>query len=417
MSASVAFVLVLSVLPSQQGSQSDDVAVSVARLVQQLEADEFAIRRAAREALLKFGPKILPLLATPTNATANLKGELDSVRRALRDQRAVGTLKPKLVTLNGKLTVDQIVDRVRKQSGNSLSVAQLSPQTRGRELDVSYSKTPFWQVVNDLSERLKVGFKVRDGGVQFESQTPLARSSLHELFLTTLAKPQSKPLQGRTDNLLLRLPLTCAPEPRVRALFAKAIESAVIVKSGSGNVLDNYSQGQSLELPFAGRGERVAWTHDVVLPKGVAADQLDIQGELSVLMATAYEKFEFKDLRPQLHPRIRRTGVDLRLEDVDENESRGEVSITITVGWNRSVSVFDSYRTWQFHNEAWLKTSEGKRLNFKAPLSIDRHVGGAVLLTYRFVGLEEPVRFCSFVYEAPSSLQTVRVPFRFSATE
>ena len=417
MPATLAFVLVLSILPSPWQSESDDVKAKVARLIPQLDADKYAARSAARETLIKLGPDILPLLVAPDDASDNLQGELESIRRTLQNERATGSLKPKLVTLSGTLTVDQVIDRVRKQSGNRLSVAKLTPEQRGRKLDLSYVKTPFWKVVTDLSERLKADIVTKDGSVQLIPNSTNAASSVHESFLVTLDPRQSKPLVGDSSRSLLRLPLSLAPEPRTRALFANVLGSGLTVRTRDGTVLQNYSPAATLELPFAGRGEHVRWMHDVLVPKGTEANELDVKGELSVLMAAGYEQFEFKDLRPQRRPRIRRMGVDLSLEDVDTNESRGEVSITITVGWKRAVAVFDSYRTWQFHNEAWLKTSEGKRLEFKAPLTIDAHVGGAVQLTYRFVGLDEPVRFCSFIYEAPSTLETVRVPFRFRVEE
>lgn len=185
------------------------------------------------------------------------------------------------------------------------------------------------------------------------------------------------------------------------------------VASETGREFPPFSPDQRLELPFGGRGESVAWNHDVVLPPDQSVEALTISGSIQVLMAVGYERFEFPQLANAKRTRQRRTGVFLFLDDVELDEEQGDVTITLTVNWLRSIGAFDSYRTWQFHNEAWLQTPDGSRVNFSGPLRTDGQAGGAVRLTYRFTGVTAPLKECRFVYEAPTALQTVTVPFRF----
>jgi hypothetical protein len=408
----LALVVVLSVLPGNQQTKPD-LPARVQALVENLDADKFAVRKSAREALMEVGPRALPFLTVPPNASVQLRLELEQVQERLRNQRAVRSLEASNVTLEGTFTVDQLAAGLTKQSGNVVSVAQLDSATRGQTVNVSFRNAAFWETIFSLRKQLSCGVTVSEAKVQFVAERETDRQSITGSNLIRLKAMQRKPLIGKSNASLLRIPVSFATEPRLRALFLTASGSATTVKTANGLELKAFSPDRSLELPVGGRGEEVSWKHDIVLPTNADAKTLSISGEIEVLMAAGYETFRFERLATAKRRRQSRTGVDLMINDVEIDADRGDLSLTMTVNWKRSIGAFDSYRTWQFHNEAWLRTADGKRIDFSGPLTTDGQAGGGVRLTYQFKGVASDLNKCTFIYEAPTALESVKVPFRF----
>lgn len=412
MPARVVFFLVVSILPLQE-SEQPDLKRRVDALVQQLDSDLFADRKAAREEILRIGPDAIPFLVDGKNDSVQIQLELKSIREKLRNQRAVGSLVASRVNLTGRLTLDQIVDRITEQTGNAVSVARLPSAVRGRRIHVDFKETEFWKAIGNLSARLGLRGRASEGAVRLTvGEQP--DTSLSGSYRVLLGEVTRKNLVGDSENQLLRLPLTFGAEPRLRGLFAKALGSGIAVTTEARRQLVPYSVDQKLELAIGGRGEDVSWTHDVLLPAGAKVDTINIRGKIEVLMAGGYEAFEFRNLNIARRARKSRTGVDIVINNVELDEARGDLELTMTVHWKRSIGAFDSYRTWQFHNEAFLRTPAGERIDFAGPLRTDGQAGGGVRLTYHFKGVAENLHDCTFIYEAPTALETVSVPFTFN---
>ena len=137
MNAPVVLVLILSVLPTSQ-QVKPDLKATVAALVEDLDSDQFATRKAAGRKLLQLGPAAIEFLDAPKSASVQVEQELRYIREQLRNQQAVSSLEPSTVTLSETLTVDQIADRITKQTGNKVSVAKLGSDLRGQRIEVRY---------------------------------------------------------------------------------------------------------------------------------------------------------------------------------------------------------------------------------------------------------------------------------------
>ncbi len=420
MNAPVVLVLILSVLPTSQ-QVKPDLKATVAALVEDLDSDQFATRKAAGRKLLQLGPAAIEFLDAPKSASVQVEQELRYIREQLRNQQAVSSLEPSTVTLSETLTVDQIADRITKQTGNKVSVAKLGSDLRGQRIEVRYQKQPFWHVIDDLSRQLKTTIELSDGAVRFVAGEPLRPDRISKspagmkAYRLRVGEVTSKVLLGGADQRLVRIPLYFGTEPRLRGIFLRAASNTIKVTASGNRSLPPYSANQSLEVPVSGRGEEVTWKHDVLAPIDPKTRSIDINGSVEVLMAAGYEPFRFRDLDRAKGTRRSRTGVDLRIDDTQIDKDRGDLKITLTVEWTRSIGAFDSYRTWQFHNEAWLKTADGKRIDFSGPLTTDGQANGGVRLTYHFKSVTADLSKCEFIYEAPTALRTVKVPFEFNS--
>src|SRR5438309_12078403 len=85
--------------------QASDAALKdrVAQLVEKLDAPKAEARDAAQAALIKLGPRILPLLPEPTKkASAEVKDRLAKVREALNETQNATSLTPTKVTIKGQ---------------------------------------------------------------------------------------------------------------------------------------------------------------------------------------------------------------------------------------------------------------------------------------------------------------------------
>ncbi len=413
MLAAIVVVLIMQIVPTAPQRDDEVLRAEVARLVRQLDADEFATRQAARRALLRLGPDAIDDLPDPKSVTSpEVRAALEQLLSELRSRQVLETLKPTVVTLTDTLTVDQIADRLFRQTGNRLSVAGLSSGMRGTRLTLAYHQETFWHVVLDVAEKLGVGVRASSGVVRLEESLPApAAHTAHGPFVLLAAAAKRRPLVGEPDMDLLRVPLSFTAEPRLRCLFVNVADSDITIRHQAAEVLTPFSPDRRLELPVGDRGELVRWTHDVTLPHGVEVDRVQVQGEVKSLVAAGYDRFIFPAPGSGQKQRQSRRGVALVLGEVQQSADSDRVRVQLTVDWLGAANAFDSYRTWVFHNAAWLEGPDGQRIAFFGPVRTDAQVGGAVRLTYEFRNVSVPLSQCRFIYEAPTKLETVTVPF------
>jgi hypothetical protein len=139
-------------------------------------------------------------------------------------------------------------------------------------------------------------------------------------------------------------------------------------------------------------------------------------GKFAVEMAAGPERFVFDNLAfPRRDPR-KFGGATVALQRVEfpsAGEKAGTAMIEISLVYDQGGPAFESYRTWMYHNEAYLETKNGRRLKPQPIISTRRQGDGSIAVEYNFADVQGTPRDDRFVYVAPTLITPVPVEIRF----
>src|SRR5215217_6303946 len=146
-------VMVLLLSAATGRAQTSDAALRdrVLQLVERLEAPKIEARKAAEEALIKLGPRILPLLPESAKATGEeRKQRIERIRAALREAQAAdqSNLGASKITIREKgIRLTEAIKKLQVQSGNMLADLreQEGAEVTNPALDLDLDGKPFFE--------------------------------------------------------------------------------------------------------------------------------------------------------------------------------------------------------------------------------------------------------------------------------
>lgn len=396
----------------------------VERHLRDLGSDSRDVRVRAEQALLKLGPKVLPLLPSPElSSDVAVREAVRRVRVRLERRAAQESVKPSRVTLAGTRTLPSILQAVSQQTGNTIDLQNLPVELRRKRAEVKFQDATFWSVLEELSRRFGVSFEANRDGNALRPSLRTKRSSPRPLAVNTDAafrvavlKAEWKPLFGDDKHRLLRVTWSVTAEPRLRPLFLK-FAAGNLQATAAGKGLAPFDPDARYEVPADEGAAAIRLHTDFSVPTALRVSRARFRGRLSVLTAAAEEPIEFRDLTAKGTAK-RRGGVTVTLQDAgftrDGLPSPETLAVEIAVSYDVGGPAFESHRTWIFHNRAWLQAPGGRRIRrlpgFKTTLQRD----GAVAVKYRFRVPRASAKGLTFVYVAPMLLIDVPVSFDFA---
>src|SRR4051812_35423466 len=165
MRLALAIVLLAPALARGQGA---DAALKdrVAQLVTRLDAPKADARDAAQAALIKLGPRILPLLPEPTGKlSAEQKARLTKVRDALNDL-GTANLGPSKVTIQAQgIRLTEVVKQIQAQTGNRISDLreQFGAEVTNPALDLDLKEKTFFEALDLVAKKAGIAFNYFTG--------------------------------------------------------------------------------------------------------------------------------------------------------------------------------------------------------------------------------------------------------------
>ena len=399
-------------------------------LLEKLGSRRLSVRRDAERDLLKLGPDVLGLLPAPELLPSiQVKQAARRLRVALEHQLARESIRASTVEKTGTLTLAQIADLFRKETGNEVTVPdKLSKQS----CKIDWQQSSFWAAVSSLEQqKLATIFNPKSGRFEFAAQKnqPLADWQ-RDAFRAQLTSITTKPVG---DQRLLRCELTLASEPRLRPLLLRYHSSDWKLTTSNNRTIANFNPtaryeiplGQSgreakLQLNFLGAfvGEQNSDEADSVAGdkgKPAKAETLNLQGRATLLTAAHEQPIRFSRLDVEGIVR-RRAGVSVNLQSVKEHTQAGvrHLRVQARVSYDIGRNAFESHQTWIFHNRVYLETKDGKQIALNDGFETLFHADGSVGVVYRFKNVKLALADLQFVYVAPTLLINVPLDIKFS---
>ena len=415
-------VLVLSI-SSAIGQSSEEKSTErkrVEELIRDLNSPTLVDRSRAERQLLELGTrtlKFLPpldLIESPAARDAVRRLRLQLERLAARESANAST-----VSLAGELSLAVILAEITRQTGNQIRSDDLPDEILAKRIQTSWKNLSFWDCVDELSRREKVRWKYGDHDkIQFTIQN----SGLHEKlpsarnsgpFHVELESTEVRPIVGNDEQSLLRINGSIAIEPRLRPLFLSLIAKEFNVTTDLEQSLSVWNPDAKYELPLEGR--QTKFQLDFVLPTELKATTISLRGRANCQIVSATEPVVF-DQKSLVRGTIRRRGgVTIRLrniasESVHPDRINGEIGIVVS--YETGGPAFESHRSWIFHNQTYLETSNGKRIQYTG-FDLAQQTDGAVAVEYLWNDIEPPFDQYQFVYEAPTLILNVPIDFDF----
>jgi hypothetical protein len=410
--------LILNLVTWKEAAAAElDLRSQVRAQIKQLADASRVGRTAAEETLLQLGPAILPLLPPPELLeSASVRVAVRRIRVRLEHDAAEQSLRPSTVTLTGNLSVNEIVREIEKQTGNSISTAELSEQQLSQRNSLKLENATFWSAIGELeSRKLAAGFDKETGLL-----TLLSHPAKHSDSVTTIDRSfriEAWPLRSRRgiDNseTLLSTELRILCEPRLRPLFLTyETNDFNLVRGDSGATIGPFNAGASIEVPLGNGGREATLALNFLSPDSPAKNA-SLKGKVKLLIAASEQPISFRNLGHAKRVSRRRGGVTVTVNDVNfENSAAAhhDARVQLRVNYDLGAHAFESHQTWVFHNRVYLVDPSGKQHGPNGGFTTLRQGDGSVAIEYSFKDLPTDPTEWDFVYVAPTLLINVEIP-------
>ena len=393
---------------------ADETTVSreqLQKLIKNLEAETLAERSRAERQILDLGPAILsklPAMESVENRAA--RESLRRVRIQLERRAAKESSTASLVTLEGNLSLEEILTQIQSQTGNSVSIDEDQPEILQQMFELLWEKKPFWECVDDLCDRGGYRWRIpADAAVLRISKSDRELSSVGVIqrigpFRLAIEPAQIRPVIGEPLQRLLRVRGRLSVEPRIRPLFLAIAAADLKGMTEHRLPLVPWNPDAKYEHPVGDGGHEVPVAWDFSLAEGTELKSLQIQGKFFCQIAAATERVVFDQTSLARGTIRRRGGVSVRLREAlfsptETNDLDAEIGVAVS--YDTGGPAFESHRTWIFHNAVYLETKSGTRVRF-TDFETTQQADGAVAVDYRWRKLPAPANQYRFVYEAPT---------------
>ncbi len=420
--------------PANQLRSGDDaeLATVVKRLVDELGNNKRATRESARRRLMALGPRVLDLLPPPaaiTNPASRVA--IRRLRSALERNAATRSARASLVNLQGRHSLEKIVAQLSHQTDNRLVLADDLPTDLKHPFSVDIRNRTFWQAVEEISRTARVRLVSSGGTAILRPGRPTGHSSRIAVsgpFRISATATAPRPLANR-KTWLIPIRLQWEAEPRLRPLFLVCRPSRC---QATGRIEDDKvaltprSPDATLEVPLAAESA-VETSENGSAPPRLRLDfqsqgrrpptSLSLTGTADVWLAADRQPFVFLTRTVQRPVLKRRAGVAVALTaaHVDtKSNKRHDVTMRIRVQYESGGPSFESHRLWMLYNQAHLladsETGKIRRMSYDR-FDTPRIGDGTAELVYHFRNVAGPIDRWRFVYEAPTQILKVAVPW------
>jgi hypothetical protein len=421
------FVFVLLLGCALAWGQASDAALRdrVLQLVERLDAPKVEAQQAAEEALVKLGPRILPLLPEATKGTSAKKSErLDRIRAALNEAQEADKLGASLVTIQGKgIRLSEAVQKLQAQSGNAITDLreQSGAVATNPALDLEIVNRPFFEALDIIAGKAEVSlsFFTGDGTIGLmppaapmpsEGARPTAVPVQYQGPFRIALKQIASVRDFQAGTASANVQFEIAWEPRLRPMLLALASDELKVADDRGQEIEPQVMEESSQVVLRPENPAAEINVNLAAPDRAAKMLGRLKVKADVTVPAGVKVFRF----PSLAGRnvIQKQG-DIRvvLESTEIDEQVWKVNVALE--YPGDSPAFESYRQGLFNNQLWLQKPDGARFEHNGGFSNTAVDQGKLGFEYLFVDAPGKPADYQFVYQTPSKVQTIPLEFEF----
>lgn len=418
--AAVAF-LGLAVWCSEAGAQTGDAALRdrVLQLVDRLGAPKMEARKAAEEALIKLGPRILPLLPEPGQLKKDERAErVERVRAALfeaqnQDPTNLGASK---VTIKGTgIRLTEVIKSLQTQSGNVLTDLreQEGAEVTNPALDLDITDKPFLEALDIIAKKAEVtpNFYTGDGSIGLMAGIPPStfRVLYSGPFRITLRQIGAlRDFQADTSTANVQFEVAWEPRLRPMLLALKADQLAIV--DDQGKTVEPQVMAESTDVPLRPENPVAELNISLDAPEREAKKLASLKIKADITIPAGLKLFRFPSLAAE-NVTKKEGDISVTLEGTEVDEQVWKVNVELA--YPSGGAAFESYRQGLFNNRLWLQKADGSRFEHNGGFSNTAAEGDKLGFEYLFVDAPGKPADYQLVYETPSKVLTIPLEFEF----
>jgi hypothetical protein len=399
--------------------QGSDAALRdrVLQLVERLDASKMEARQAAEEALVKLGPRILPVLPEVTKATpAERKQRLERVRAALQEAQLETNLGASRVTIRGQgIRLTEAVQKLQAQSGNAINDLreQMGAEVTNPALDLDIVDKPFFEALDIVARMAGVTpyFFTGDGGLGLMAGAPSASTQVQysgpfRIVLKQIAAVRD--FQAGTSSANTQFEV--AWEPRLRPMLLKLDADELKISDDRGKEIEPQVMNEAAEVVLRPENPAAEINVNLAGPDREAKSLARLKVKAEVTIPAGIRTFRFAKLAARdVSQKIGDVRVILVSTEVDEQVWK----VNVVLEYPGEGPAFESYRQGLFNNRLWLQKADGSRFDHNGGFSNTASDQGSLGFEYLFVDAPGKPADYQFVYETPSKVLSIPLEFEF----
>ena len=400
-------------LKSASGEEASLNNDQIRSLIRQLEDRELARRDEAEAAIIQLGREAIQFLPSVTPQTSGeLKVRLQRIRQALEKQAVAGFIEASHVTLTGRLSLSQVVEKIREQTGNEIQLQNEENGSGDLMVDVNWDKTAFWNAVDDLLKQSGmriVGFAATENQLVVapgygENSLASFTTGPFRVEVVSVACQQNfgSQLDGQTTiNLLFSW------EPRLEPLFMQLPMSLYRAATDKGTEIGatNAEASPEIRLNVGGSSSQIEFL--LQRPDRAARGFKSLSGQFVVSIPSERHQYNFEKFFGGGRQTQKYGDVSVTLENSRRNGPVYEIRLFVEFG--DAAGALDSFRGWAMSNRAYLADSKGDKIEnvgFQTYGTSNNGVG----VSYLFQINQDPSQY-KLIYESPSAITRQTIDF------
>lgn len=400
--------------------QTADAALKdrVSQLVERLESPKMEARKAAEEALVKLGPRVLPLLPeTDKVAGAERKQRLGRVREALREANDKTNLGASKITLKVKgVRLSEVVQKLQSQSGNAITDLREAEggEASNPALDLEIVDAPFLEALDLVCARAEVtpNFFTGDGTIGLMPGKPPGKGMvLYTGPFRVLFRQVSTVRDLQTDAASATAVLEVAWEPRLRPMLLALKADELKVVDDQGKAIEAQVMEESTDVVLRPENPVAELNLTLKAPDRSARKLARVKVKAEVTVPAGLRTFRFPSLTVKDPVTVKQGDIGVTLEGTEVDEQVWKVNVALA--YPGEGPAFESYRQGLFNNRLWLQKADGARFEHNGGFSNTTSEGGKLGFEYLFVDAPGKPADYSLVYETPSKVLTIPLEFEF----
>jgi hypothetical protein len=432
--ATIFLAVVMSVSPSaaQEETISDmELITRVEELQRELAVPEIPKRDAAEKALIEYGVRVLDYLEPPTDDTPSDAVErINRIRAALEKIAVASVTKSSIVSISGKLTVDEALKKLRQQTGNEIDVREGTPDVFiNKEIDLKLEKANFWEATRAIMGKSDLIVDTYGGSPGTLRLTPTEQArvlaanpnlpvppkvkkvappaSTSGIFDLVVTRINSSRNLANPDLNFCNVTVRIRWEPRVIPISldlpAKTIKAI--------DEFDNPIEITNKEAVMPGTVQPEIPELEFSIPIGLVDRQIEtiksLDAQIDAVLPGRIETFRFKKLG-QLAPGAKQTkaGATVTIGGVQKNEDLWGISLTL--GFDEGHNALESHQAWVYSNPMYLENKDGEQFTALTYNSAGR-TENSVSIQYLF---DKNPKDMTLVYKTPALI--IEVPVKIS---
>ncbi|WP_422929873.1 hypothetical protein [Singulisphaera sp. PoT] len=415
--ALVAMLAALTMVGTARG-QATDAALRdrVDQLLTKLEAPKPEARKSAEDALIKLGPRILPLLPESKGGDGEKEKQIERIREALREALDQTNLGASKITLQGKgIRLTEVLQKLQSQSGNMISDLRESEgsEVTNPGLDLDLQDVPFFQALDEVARQAEVtpNYYTGDGSVGLMAGKPPEKGLVQYAGPFRIAFKQVssvRDLQAGTSTANTQFEVAWEPRLRPMLLALKADELKIV--DDQGRKVEPQVMMESTDVVLRPENPAAEMNVNLVAPERTAKNLASLKVKADVTVPAGLKTFRFPSLAKE-NVTMKAGDISMTLEGTEVDEQVWKVNVVLE--YPGGGEAFESYRQGLFNNRIWLQKKDGSRFEHNGGFSNTSSDQGKLGFEYLFVDAPGKPEDYQLVYETPSKVLTIPLEFEF----